>query len=328
MERRPRATLPAAIGLVLLVGACAPAPAHSEAPASAATSIQPTASPDPSFEALVAQGIKVREMFGLRADEEWVREVTADPDHRIVLEIPMTLAEQEELRSRAAGQERVGAVLNEYGLAHPEDFAGMQINNEKSSFVMLFTGNLEEHAAAIAKLIRPGEPVEVRLAPVAQEDLDALMNRINEDAKALRSVGVFVVVISTDEEVGRVIVEVSSERGDAQSLLAARYGPFVDVRVIDPTGAYLKPRGNIRGQVVDREGEGVQANVASEPLFAEGLPLDSVGPPETEPDGEFLLENKFPGKWRVTAVGAFDDVSVEVDVPPGGVATVVLVVDP
>jgi hypothetical protein len=316
------------IAAALCMAACGPTavPVPSTPPATVTSS--PGLTPNPSFEALVAEGIRVREMFGLRADEAWVREVTADPDHRIGLEIPLTLAEQAELDARAAGVESVGAILDEYGEDHPEEFAGMSINNEKGSFVMLFTGHLEEHAAAIAKLIRPGEPVEIRLAPVPEEDLLALMDRINSDSNALQAVGVFTLVISTDEEAGRVVVEVSTERGDAQPLLAARYGPRVEVRVLDPTGAYLKPGGEIRGQVVDRHGNGVQANVGSEPLFAKDLPRDSIGPPETEPDGTFVLEDMLPGRWRITALGGFDDVSVEADVPPGGVATVELVVDP
>jgi hypothetical protein len=322
------AVLSGVIAAALCMAACRPtaAPVSSESPTTVSSA--PTLTPNPSFEALVAEGIRVREMFGLRADEAWVREVTADPDHRMGLEIPLTLAEQAELDARAAGVERLGAVLHEYGEDHPEEFVGMSINNEEGSFVVLFTGHLEEHAAAIAKLIRPGEPVEIRLAPTSEEDLLALMDRIDSDGNALRTVGVFTLVISTDEEAGRVVVEVSTERGDAQPLLAARYGPLVEVRILDPTGAYLKPRGEIRGQVVDGDGDGVQANVGSEPLFAKDLPMDSIGPPETEPDGTFVLDHMLPGRWRITAIGGFDDVSVEVDVPPGGVATVELVVDP
>ena len=127
---------------------------------------------------------------------------------------------------------------------------------------------------------------------------------------------------------GKLVVEVSTQRGDAQSLLAARYGPNVEVKVTDPTGGYLKPRGTVRGRVVDAEGDGVQATVASEPLFAEGMPLDSVGPPETEADGTFELKDKLPGRWRLTAEGeGLGPTSVEVDVPPGGTATVEIVLD-
>ena len=329
MEPRRRTPLTVAFGLALLVGACAPAAAPPEAPASPAISIPPTPSPDPSFEALVAEGIRLRTFLGLRADEEWVRAVSADPGARTTYGIPLTLAEEADLNAREASQEELGPLLEEYASEHPDDFAGMLVDNDKGGvLVMLFTGHLEEHAAAIAKLIKPGAPVEVRLAPIAQEDLEALMERINSDSDALQNAGVFVLVISTDEQSGKLVVEVSTERGDAQPLLAARYGPNVVVRVLDPTGAYLKPSGTIRGRVVDADGDSVHATVASEPLFAADLPRDSVGPPETEADGTFQLDRMLAGRWRLTAEGeGLGPTSVEVDVPPGGTATVEIVLD-
>ena len=330
MKTRPRALLPVAISLALIVGACASAATPSEAPASPpTTSFPPTPSPDPSFEALVAEGIRLRTFLGLQADEAWVRAVSADPGARTTFGLPLTLAEEAELGAREATQENLGPLLEEYGAQHPDDFAGMRVDQERGGMlVMLFTGHLEEHAAAIAKLIRPDAPVEVRLAPVAQEDLEALMNRINSDSNELQNAGVFVLVISTDQLAGKLVVEVSTERGDAQPLLAARYGPNVEVRVLDPTGAYLKPSGTIRGRVVDAEGDGIRATVASEPLFADGLPRDSIGPPETEADGTFQLSGMLPGRWRLTAEGeGLGPTSVDVDVPPGGTETVEIVLD-
>lgn len=329
MEQRLRALLPVAFGLALLVGACAPATAPSEARPSPTTTIEPTPSPDPSFEALVAEGIRLRTFLGLQADEEWVRAVSADPGARTNYGIPLTLAEEADLNAREATQEELGPLLEEYAAKHPDDFAGMLIDNDKGGIlVMLFTGHLEEHAAAIAKLIKPGAPVEVRLAQVAQEDLEALMNRINSDSELLQNAGVFVLVISTDEVGGKLVVEVSTQRGDAQPLLAARYGPNVEVKVTDPTGSYLKPMGTIKGRVVDADGDGVHATVSSEPLFAADLPRDSIGPPETEADGTFQLNGMLPGLWRLTAEGeGLGPTSVEVDVPPGGTETVEIVID-
>ena len=101
MKPRPRTLLPVTIGLVLLVGACAPAAAPSEARPSPTTSIEPTPSPDPSFEALVAEGIKQRTFLGLRADEEWVRAISADPGAKTEFGIPLTIAEEAELGRRA-----------------------------------------------------------------------------------------------------------------------------------------------------------------------------------------------------------------------------------
>ena len=170
--------------------------------------------------------------------------------------------------------------------------------------------------------------VEVRLAPVAQEGPRGVDEPDQLGQRAGQNAGVFVLVISTDQLAGKLVVEVSTERGDAQPLLAARYGPNVEVRVLDPTGAYLKPSGTIRGRVVDAEGDGIRATVASEPLFADGLPRDSIGPPETEADGTFQLSGMLPGRWRLTAEGErLGPTSVDVDVPPGGTETVEIVLD-
>ena len=194
--------------------------------------------------------------------------------------------------------------------------------------VILFTDHLEEHGAAIAQLVRPGSRVEVGGPACSERDLEALMNRINSDSELLQNAGVFVLVISTDELGGKLVVEVSTQRGDAQPLLAARYGPNVEVKVTDPTGGYLKPMGTVKGRVVDADGDGVHATVASEPLFAADLPRDSIGPPETEADGTFQLNGMLPGRWRLTAEGeGLGPASVEVDVPPGGTETVEIVVD-
>ena len=145
------------------------------------------------------------------------------------------------------------------------------------------------------------------------------MDRISRDEQVLRGVGVFVVTTSMNEQTGKLEVEVSTERGDAQPCFVARYGPNVEVQVLDPTGAYLKPSGTIQGRVVDADGDGVRATVASEPLFATDLPRDSVGPPETEADGTFQLNGMLPGRWRLTAEGeGLGPTSVEVDVPAGG----------
>ena len=324
----------AALAVAVLAAACGaaapsdlpaspPAPSATEAPSAPAPP-----SPDPSFEALVAEGIEARTILGLRADEAWVREVTADPDARIAFEIRVTLEEEAALNARAASQRDLRPILRQYGEEHPEDFAGLMIDQEKGGIVVaLFSDNVEEHAAAIARLVHPAAELEVRKVDASSAELEALMNRINGDGDALRSVGVFVLSIGTDIVRGKLVVEVSTTRGDAQPLLAARYGPMVEVKVTDPTGSYLPRPGEIKGQIVDRDGNGVQGQVASEPLFAD-LPRDSVGPPETNEDGTFRLKNMLPGEWRLTAlVRGVERATAIVEVKPGRVATVELVVD-
>ena len=48
----------------------------------------------------MAEGIRQRTFLGLRADEEWVRAVSADPGARTTYGIPLTLAEEADLNAR------------------------------------------------------------------------------------------------------------------------------------------------------------------------------------------------------------------------------------
>jgi hypothetical protein len=309
----------------MLVAACSPVVDPNSPPAASQTTADPT--PDAAFEALVAEAIELRLSFGLRADEAWVREVASDPGALRNYGVPLTPAEEAELNARSAAVHELAPILQEYGTQHPEDFAGVFIDQEAGGvMVVLFVDHLEEHGAAIAKIVRPGARIEIRPAPASEADLAALMNRVIQDEAALRGVGVFVITASADEESGTVEVGVSTERGDAQGLLAGRYGRSVVVQVIDPTGAFLKPRGTIVGRVTDPGGRGVAAVFGGEPLFGD-IPMDSVGLPETAPDGTFRLEDQLPGRWRITPdAGGRGTGSTEVDLPPGGTVTVQITV--
>jgi hypothetical protein len=323
----------AAIATVV-VGACDTANPVGSAPGLGSTAQPGSAAPDSSatpnaeFEALVARSAAFRRDFGLRAEDAWVRQVAADPTARWNYQVPLTAAEEAQLDARAAALAELGPVLEGYGARQASEFAGMYVDQERGGLlVVLFTANLEEHGRAIAQLVRPGAPVELRLAPASQADLHGLMEQIAND-QALAGLGVFVLETSADEVRGVVEVGVSTEREDAQGVIASRHGPAVHVIVLDPTGAFLKPRGTIIGRVVDESGAGIRAFVGSEPLFGE-FGMDSVGPPETNPDGTFRLANQLPGRWRLTAFAeGFMDGSAELEVPPGGVVTVEIELQP
>jgi hypothetical protein len=329
-----RTILVAAAITTLAVAGCASANLATPTPTTTA-SVPPgspppdaSAGPDAAFEALVEESIAFRREFGLRSDEAWVRQVAADPSARWSYQVPLTAAEEANLDARAAAVEDLGPILQDYGARHPDEFAGVYVDQERGGvLVVLFTGHLQEHGEAIAQLIRPGAAIELRQAPVSETDLNALMERVSGDEE-LRDLGVFVLEASADETRGIVEIGVSTERADVQGLVTGRYGPSVLVNVLDPTGAFLKPRGTIIGRVVDAAGNGVQGAVGGEPLFGD-IPMDAVGPPETNPDGTFRLENQLPGRWRLAAFAeGFAETSVEVDVPPGGIVTVEIVLQP
>jgi hypothetical protein len=317
-----------ALGAAVLAG-CGdgqPAPTVPSAPPSSAS--PPGASAAPDIEAVIAESVAFRRQFGLRADEAWVRQVASDPNALWSYQVPLTAAEEADLDARAAATEQLAPILEDYGAQHRDEYAGLYIDQERGGvLVVLFTANLQAHGEAISRLVRPGIAIELREAPQSEADLDALMERVSGD-EALPGIGVFVVTASADQAAGVVDIGVSTERGDVQGLITGRYGPAVRVTVLDPTGAFLKPRGTIVGRLVDAGGRGIQGAVGSEPQFAD-IPMDSIGPPETNPDGTFRLENQLPGRWRLTGFAeGYAESSVEVDVPPGGLATVEIVLRP
>ena len=309
-----------------------PVPASSSPAASAQNVPSPSSASSPSAapvsEADIARAVQFRTRFGLKADEAFVRAVAEDPAHVIAYDIPLLPDEQAALDARPKTFEEISTVLQDYGAGHPGEYGGVFIEPPGSNqFVILFTGHLDEHSAALAKVVSPSAPIQLRSTPTAEKDLDALMERVSNDAAALRAAGI-VVIESSRDDVGRVVdVGISTERPDAAGLLVSRYGPTVKVRVIDPTGAYLKAPGAVVGRVLDPSGKGVQAMVAATPLFAD-IPIDSMGY-ETTPAGTYRIADLLPGRWRISAQSdAFAPGSVDVDVPSGGVATADIVLKP
>jgi hypothetical protein len=272
--------------------------------------------------------VQFRTRFGLRADEAWARQVAADPAHAVAYGVPLMPDEQAGLDARPRTFEELSTLLQDYGAAHPGEFGGLYVEPAGSTqFVVLFTDHLDDHSAALAKLVNPMAQITLRKTPTAEKDLDALMERISNDAPALKAAGIFVVVSSRDD-IGRVVdLQLSTQRTDAAGLLVGRYGPTVKVTVMDPTGAFLKSPGAVVGRVTDASGKGLEAMVGPQPLFAD-IPMDSMGYQST-PAGTYRIPDLLPGRWRITAqADGFAPGSVEVDVPSGGVATADIVLKP
>lgn len=290
---------------------------RSDAPASVGQSPAVSPSVDASFERIVVESMAFRRHVGLRSYETWVREVAADGGARHSYGVPLTLREEAELDGRPYTVDEVQPTLATYVDEHAAEFGGLFIG-DRATVVLLFTGRLADHEAAIAKLIRPGAPVEVRQAEVALQSLEGLFDQIAADGDTLRELGIVVVTSALRERDGTVHVALSTERSDAVDVMAARYGPRVTVEVLDPTGAFLKPRGTIALRVTDERGRGVEAGIGHTPLFAE-IPLDAMGI-QTDAHGRIRLDDQLPGPWRLTAQApGFEPGSADVVVVPGAV---------
>ena len=70
-----------------------------------------------------------------------------------------------------------------YTDAHPEEVAGLFIDQRATGVVVLVTADLETHRAAIDALLPDGRArVDVRLARYTRAELEALMERIVNDS--------------------------------------------------------------------------------------------------------------------------------------------------
>jgi hypothetical protein len=242
---------------VALLGCGSSVPTGSPSPSEA-----PTATPEPppgQSDLDIQEAMRERLDFGLRADEAWVRAVAANPNATSdLLGIPLLPAEALEFQSRQERLQGVARLAQRYTEEHPEDLAGLFIDQQHRLVVVLFTANVDAHAAALAKLI-PGddEPLAVRLATVSKADLEALMNRIVEDADWFRTIDAKLMGAGLDEMHNLVDVEISSANPAAPALIAAHFGVGSSVLAVssDETGIELQPRGKVRGRVVNADGK-------------------------------------------------------------------------
>lgn len=214
--------------------------------------------------------------------------------------------------------EQVARAILAYGEEHRDEFGGVYIDRDLNVVVALFTGNLDSHEAALRSRLGQGAVFEVVEARLTEAALIALQERIIADHDELRVLGIFVVDAGTDLARGTVRLGISTEREDAAEVIRSRYGTGVEAVVIDPTGAYLKPRGTIVLTVVDENGKPLEAFIGWNPLFAE-IPLDALALYTDPQTGRLVLDDALPGPWSLSAGrDGYRSGSTEVDLPPGG----------
>ncbi|HEX2767584.1 MAG TPA: hypothetical protein VHR55_13215 [Candidatus Limnocylindria bacterium] len=126
------------------------------------------------------------------------------------------------------------AALQAYGADHADEFGGMWVEDQAhGAFVMLFTGHLEEHAAAVAEI---WPRVAVRQARYAEADLVALLEGL--DFEAMAADGIELVSASLDTMNNRVTLDVKSNDPTLEVRLELEYSGMVDVTVYPVPGEW------------------------------------------------------------------------------------------
>lgn len=175
------------LAAVVVSSACVDAPASPAADTTTTPAMQPT--PTAILEADIAEAIEMREQYGLRADEAWVRAVADDPEALVPEQygIPFMPDELADLMSRRWPNSLI-TQLRAYGQEFPDDFATAYINQKASGAVVEFKANLERHRAALAALSLDG-PVDVRQATWSLKELEGFLEQVKAEQTWIESTG-------------------------------------------------------------------------------------------------------------------------------------------
>jgi hypothetical protein len=200
--------------------------------------------------------IEKRREYGLRRDIPWVRLVAADPRADTAFGFPMLPEEEQSLFSRHDPAEAVQRVLMGYG--HEDELGGLYIDNVLGgTVVVLWTGNIEAHAAAIRALLPECHPVIFKRVRWSEAELRRWQDKISADWNWFATIPAAPQGVGASVSDNVVTVDISSANPNAAAIIVAHYGaPPGMIRVqSDGTGAALLPWGTVKGRVVLRNGE-------------------------------------------------------------------------
>lgn len=171
------------VGLLLLafLSACLPAVPAGTPQATPGEDVTPSLMPTLDAVAELERVMELRDGWGLRADEAWIRRVENASDSVMSdLGVPVTPQEAAELEEMVA-QEPVTRLIM-YGARERSQFGGLWVNEPGVGTVMLFTGDLDRHRRAITALA-PGLPFEVRPGRFTEAELRKLQDELAEQIR-------------------------------------------------------------------------------------------------------------------------------------------------
>ncbi|HEV2005202.1 MAG TPA: hypothetical protein VGQ85_01190, partial [Candidatus Limnocylindrales bacterium] len=248
-------------GAVVSRAGASPVGASPVTASSASTSAEPTAvAPIGSPTSDEAEAIRFRTSFGLQADLAYVRFVAGSPlASNRDFGVPLLPSEVTELNARAANADAIVGAIQRYAAAHADEFAGVYLDQEGGggAVTTMWTGHLEEHAAAIRAMVRPDARIAFRAGTFTYRDLRALQDRIGADWDWMRASGIAPMGLGVNIIANRLEIDVSSANPDAAGLVASHYAVADGMLTVisDGTGAALLPRGTVKGRVVDSLGK-------------------------------------------------------------------------
>lgn len=222
-----------------------------------ATSVSPTPAGtlDP---AVVAASIEFRHTVGLRSDTAWVERVLADPNaSRYAYGVPLLPDEVATLESRAREGEQLSLITEQYGADHPLEWAGGYLR-ETGGYVARFTGHIDEHRAALSKLVDPRADLVVEPADWSYAELSVRLRSVENDLDWLGGINAVPAGTGIDVVTNTVLLRLSSANPDAVPLAMGHYDGNGWLRVTsDGVGQWAGRRGTVIVVAVDPLGRPV-----------------------------------------------------------------------
>jgi catechol 2,3-dioxygenase-like lactoylglutathione lyase family enzyme len=281
---------------LLLVAALALAcqsPASNSPPPSPPPAVHPIAAAD------LAEAIRFRTEFGLRADEAYVRAVFANPTASLDFGVPLLPAEAIDLRKRASAAADVALVVRSYGATVPDEYAGVYIESATGNVYGLFTAHVDEARSAITARISPlarfvagparfalGQ-LKTTLAAAGSDEMQAWLQSIGAPFRAgslrIAENDVWLVLDGVPDD----IHSIARHLGVDEAMISI---------TVEPDQLAKLPRGSIRGVVVDASGRAVTDR---------NLDVLAVGDiSDYEPDGGTGIGTDLAGAFEIDRVAA------------------------
>ena len=229
------------------------------------------------------EAIRFRKTFGLRADEAWIRLVAADPDSeegRIEYGVSLTPEEFADLAGRSVAVEAIREPVISYGLAHPDDWAGAYIDQQRDGILVAqFSANIE-HRQALMSGLGPSARLEILPVQYSLKYLKAQAARIHGTEDWFLTIPAYLESYGVDESANRIHLRVSSVDPRVQDIIEEHFGwPGLTKVESDGTGANLLPFGTLRSR------PGTRAAIRPRPCLHGDLRPDGCHRDDPSTDG-------------------------------------------
>jgi hypothetical protein len=283
-----------------MVAACETGTPQSHRPST--VSATPTAVASALSAAELAHARRFRQDYGLRSDDGWIRAVAADPaaaPGKVKYGVALTPGEVSDLDRRTLATERLKRFVVDYGLAHPESYAGAWIDHQRGGVLVgQFSSRVDEHRAALLSRINPNAAFEVRAVRWSLAELSAMADQLRGQDAWFRQIPAVLVSYGVDEPANKVFVRISSVSPNATRAIEEHYG-WRGVALVesDGTGALLLPIGSLDVTVRDGRGRPVAGLRCVAVADLPGAYEAPENPPITDATGRCHLELPATGYW-------------------------------